>query len=1144
MTTTTSPRSQSWIALAVGLWITSLASVASALPVTVTIDEIEINDVDHNQDTAATLYRYFVSSAFIGGIVPVDNVPNVGVCALAMPIDNQVGCQNRIRPPTGAWSFRRDVDVSQGTVDVLIQVRNLFGTGVNPLDLSPGPAAPAEWGLALTINLVDGSWRVRNDPNTVNPTETSSSFLGPGAIDSNRLTGHVRFSVTLCDGGPLCSDGTQLTCDGSACTTDASLGPICGGRPGTVSCNGGFACIAPPLMVPEEQNGVDDDCDGRVDECNADQLGQTFDCTLPFGACPSQPGVRTCTVAEAPPGQCVPFGASDPNVCQVECPAEVSVSNVPELREAIAQAPLTPCKDVIVLDPGFYDLTSPLQIDDSMEIRGIGSSFDCEGIDLDQKLNATATLDANLGSFHCDGDDGEDPGVTVIRNVMLPADTSEQSIYRVMEIGTPTSRPEVTLRHLTISGGVGQAAASPGSGIFALGPSRLKLFNVVVEDNVARGPGAGIVHGSESPGYPIAPTFVMVNSTVRRNRSTTPPLDGNIGLMGNGGGMRLSGVAFILRSTINDNAGIRGGGILMSGTLHLYNSTITRNLAGQGGAGLMMQGLEDAPGFLELRNNTITNNFAQWFPAQPMIRKDGAGIMAIGTVKVEAYGNIIADNVECRDIALHGQNGANCLADEGASIQSLGSNVGSADCRFQSIVTLPGSGPVASDTVLALGWARDLDDPAFSRFPDPYRAAVDSICQIGAALPPMPDAPDVSVAQVEAFAALPSSDREVFDFNQGVHLHLVGGLADQGGPTQTLAPGADSPALGAAASYEDPGVTGDPFPSAQPLCPSADQRGFVVANGGVPAICDAGSFQSTATADQSADSAEQALRSLFPDTDGDGIADDIDDSPLAASFFFSDLASGGITTGSIQTAGDQVLALFDAFPNPAEGILALALSSGGSAPAILTACGGSVEVALYPGDQQLVTCCPAGTNIIIGTEQNDVLDGTNGDDCIHGLGGDDQINAFDGDDFVSGGGGRDVIATHQGDDYVIGGDGDDVIDAGTGNDVVHGLGGVDTCSGGSGVNTISCEIAAHCTAACCASGTCGAAPPPSESACGPAYMQSSCLSYSLGSVVSFQGRNWECTNGNCANCAGFPSCAPGASGCPWGVVWTDRGLCE
>jgi hypothetical protein len=63
-------------------------------------------------------------------------------------------------------------------------------------------------------------------------------------------------------------------------------------------------------------------------------------------------------------------------------------------------------------------------------------------------------------------------------------------------------------------------------------------------------------------------------------------------------------------------------------------------------------------------------------------------------------------------------------------------------------------------------------------------------------------------------------------------------------------------------------------------------------------------------------------------------------------------------------------------------------------------------------------------------------------------------------------------------------------------------------------------------------------------ACQPAYAQNMCLTYFQSVKVSRNGHNWLCSNGNCANCATFASCAPGGTGCPWGVVWTDQGACK
>jgi hypothetical protein len=63
-------------------------------------------------------------------------------------------------------------------------------------------------------------------------------------------------------------------------------------------------------------------------------------------------------------------------------------------------------------------------------------------------------------------------------------------------------------------------------------------------------------------------------------------------------------------------------------------------------------------------------------------------------------------------------------------------------------------------------------------------------------------------------------------------------------------------------------------------------------------------------------------------------------------------------------------------------------------------------------------------------------------------------------------------------------------------------------------------------------------------ACVTPYAQGNCLNYLQGTHVSSGGHNWTCSNGNCANCDTHPECAPGGTGCPWGVVWTDDGPCS
>jgi hypothetical protein len=70
-----------------------------------------------------------------------------------------------------------------------------------------------------------------------------------------------------------------------------------------------------------------------------------------------------------------------------------------------------------------------------------------------------------------------------------------------------------------------------------------------------------------------------------------------------------------------------------------------------------------------------------------------------------------------------------------------------------------------------------------------------------------------------------------------------------------------------------------------------------------------------------------------------------------------------------------------------------------------------------------------------------------------------------------------------------------------------------------------------------------APPPPPPPSCAPLYSQADCTSYTMGTVIQSDAHNWLCSNPQCVNCEGYPSCAPGGTGCPWGVVWTDQGRC-
>jgi RTX calcium-binding nonapeptide repeat (4 copies)/von Willebrand factor type A domain len=103
------------------------------------------------------------------------------------------------------------------------------------------------------------------------------------------------------------------------------------------------------------------------------------------------------------------------------------------------------------------------------------------------------------------------------------------------------------------------------------------------------------------------------------------------------------------------------------------------------------------------------------------------------------------------------------------------------------------------------------------------------------------------------------------------------------------------------------------------------------------------------------------------------------------------------------------------------------------------------------------------TNIIYGTEGDDVLYGTAANDLILGLGGNDFLIGLDGDDVLIGGPGDDIIEGlkgndrldgEAGNDLLMGGIGDDILCGGPGEDSLEGEAGNDVLDGGEGCDTL------------------------------------------------------------------------------------------
>ncbi|MFC2095310.1 hypothetical protein ACFLSW_02590 [Candidatus Bipolaricaulota bacterium] len=157
-------------------------------------------------------------------------------------------------------------------------------------------------------------------------------------------------------------------------------------------------------------------------------------------------------------------------------------------------------------------------------------------------------------------------------------------------------------------------------------------------------------------------------------------------------------------------------------------------------------------------------------------------------------------------------------------------------------------------------------------------------------------------------------------------------------------------------------------------------------------------------------------------------------------------------------------------------LMGMALGTGGSYWAVRDASG--LLEALYSvldaNDGTVAQSIPSDyerygvTNIIYGTEGDDVLYGTAENDLILGLGGNDFIIGLGGDDVLLGGpgddiiegvngndrldgeGGNDLLLGGSGNDIICGGPGEDSLEGEAGNDILDGAEGIDTLLGGSG----------------------------------------------------------------------------------------------
>ena len=96
----------------------------------------------------------------------------------------------------------------------------------------------------------------------------------------------------------------------------------------------------------------------------------------------------------------------------------------------------------------------------------------------------------------------------------------------------------------------------------------------------------------------------------------------------------------------------------------------------------------------------------------------------------------------------------------------------------------------------------------------------------------------------------------------------------------------------------------------------------------------------------------------------------------------------------------------------------------------------------------------AGDDSILGSIENDLIDGLDGNDTLNGRSGNDTLKGGNGEDSLDGGFDNDILEGGDGNDILDGLGGNDILEGGDGNDTLDGRNGNDTLKGGNGEDSL------------------------------------------------------------------------------------------
>ncbi|PNW58746.1 UNVERIFIED_CONTAM: hypothetical protein BEN50_05950 [Euhalothece sp. KZN 001] len=172
------------------------------------------------------------------------------------------------------------------------------------------------------------------------------------------------------------------------------------------------------------------------------------------------------------------------------------------------------------------------------------------------------------------------------------------------------NRGTSTINNSTLSG---NSADNGGGGVANTGTSTITINNSILSSNSSDAFGGGVVNYGTS-------TITINNSTLSSNSArygggvnnsgtstiNNSTLSGNSARYGDGGGIDNGGTSTINNSTLSGNSARYGGGVNNNGTSTIDNSTLSGNSAAESGGGI------DNGGTSTITNSTLSGNSANF----------------------------------------------------------------------------------------------------------------------------------------------------------------------------------------------------------------------------------------------------------------------------------------------------------------------------------------------------------------------------------------------------------------------------------------------------------------------------------------------------------------------------------------------------